>query len=108
MFSGQNGQPATADQIAKTHQLADLMLEELTNLVKKPPGQLSKQDVFQGAASLLGKGLFNDPQQRMGLVAGLTQLPDDETQLRQALGSQISQIVALKGHLDAHTAQMGG
>lgn len=106
---GASAQPQiTPDQIAKAHGFADHMVEELTQLLAKPPGQLSKQDVFQGAASLLGKGLFNDPQARMGLVTSLTQLPDDEGELRKALGGQLLEVAGLKRRLDDHAKTMGG
>jgi len=98
-------QQARPEDIAKGHETADTMLEELMSLVQRPAGQLTKQDVFQGAASLLGKGLFNDPQSRAGLVAQLTQLPDDEGALRAALGQEILQIAGFKRRLEEHAAQ---
>lgn len=107
-FTATGGGATTPDMIAKAHSYADNVVEELTGLLSKPPGQLSKQDVFQGAASLLGKGLFNDPQSRMSLVTSLTQLPDDETALRKILGGQLLQTVGLKRKLDEHSQTMRG
>lgn len=102
---GDSPPQAAPEEIAKGHEMADQFLESLTDLAARPPGQLTKQDVFQSAAGLIGKGLFADPQARAGLVQQLTSLPSDETALRQALGREIMQIVTFKQNLDAHAAQ---
>ncbi len=98
----QPGARASQEDIDKGHELAGHFLETLMGLVSKPQGQLTKQDVFQSAANLLGKGLFTDPQSRSGLVAQLTQLPTDEMALRQALGKEIMQIASFKDALNQH------
>lgn len=98
-------QQADPDDIAKWHGMADTFLQSLMALVQKPPGQLSKQDVFQSAAGLMGKGLFSDPQSRNGLVQQLTQLPSDEAGLRAALGKEILQIAGARTRVEAHAAQ---
>lgn len=81
----------TPEQIQTAHSQGEMFLSSLMDLVSKPRGQLTKQDAFQSAADLIGKGLFSDPQAKMKLVGQLTQLPDDETALRQALGQEVLQ-----------------
>lgn len=96
---------ASPEEIAKGHELADTMLGHLMELAQTPRGQLTKQKVFQSAADMMAKGLFADPQSRVGFVTQLTQLPEDEGALRQALGKEIMQIASFKQNLDAHAAQ---
>jgi hypothetical protein len=112
MMGAPAGGPAPAPQGAvdpgeydKAHNLADTLMSSLIDLTKLPPGQLNKQAVFKASADLMAKGLFSDPQARMGFITQLTQLPDDETSLRQALGKEIFQVMNAKNALDQHQAQ---
>lgn len=65
------------------------MIDSILSLTSRPPGQLTKKDVFASIAGLLGKGLFPTPEGRAAIIGQAAQLPEDEAGIRQALGAHL-------------------
>lgn len=78
------------------------VLDGLLALVAKPRGELTKKAVFDQAADMIARGAFPTPEAKQGLIVKLANLPDDEQQLRQALGQMALQIASI--HHAVHTA----
>jgi len=85
---------------ARTHVAA--MLKGLSGLAAKPPGSLSKRDVFNAAADMIAEGAFSTPQAKQQLVAEIAQMPDDESAIRQAIGGHILRLSATRQAIHQH------
>jgi hypothetical protein len=68
----------------------------LLALAAKPKGSLSKQDVYNAAADMIGQGAFSTPQAKQALVAQLAQLPDDEGSIRQMVGQHLMRLAGVR------------
>lgn len=88
----QAGPPAASpEQIADARKHSAAVVNGLSSLTSKPQGELTKQDVFGAASDMIAKGAFSTPDSKQQLVQALTQLPNDEPSLRQALGTLLLQ-----------------
>jgi len=76
-------------KIGRTH--IGAIVDGLMDLVNKPRGDLSKKDAFDAAAEMIAKGAFPTPESKQGLIVQLANLPDDERDLRTALGGMLLQ-----------------
>ena len=100
-------QGPSPQQIDQAHDHIDQMSQALQQLVQMP--KLTKQDVFKASADLIAKGIFSTPESQMQLIQELTQLPDDEGQLRQVLGTMMLHSAQMKNNLtDNHGGPSGG
>lgn len=79
-----------------------VMMKDLAALAAKPPGSLSKQDLFNAAAEMIAQGAFSTPQSRQQLVAQIAQIPDNETAIRQAIGGHLMQLVRAQDLIHQH------
>lgn len=84
--------PPDPKAIEKARKHIDIMLSGLTKLAAMPKGTLTKKDVFSEAADVISKGCYDTPQDKQQLIAGLAALPDNESDIRKAIGAQIMQL----------------
>lgn len=81
--------PPSPEELGQARADVKAMTAGLMSLAAKPKGSLSKQDVYNAAADMIGQGAFSTPQAKQGLVAELAQMPDDETAIRQIIGQHL-------------------
>jgi hypothetical protein len=79
---------------ARTH--IGAIVDGLTDVLGKPKGELTKKDVFDAASEMIARGAFPTPESRQSLIAELAKLPDDEPDLRKALGALLMQTADVK------------
>lgn len=73
-----------------------VVMKSLSDVAAKPPGAISKRDLFNAAADMIAGGAFSTPQSKQQLVAELTQVPDDETAIRQMVGSHLLRLAQVR------------
>ena len=77
------------EQIASARGELGVVMRSLQGLAAKPKGSLSKRDVYDAVADMIGQGAFSTPQAKQQLVAMLAEIPDDEAAIRQAVGQKL-------------------
>jgi hypothetical protein len=97
--------PPSAEDIKGAHTHLKVMIADLMKLVEKPRGTLTKKDVFDAASDMIAKGAFQTPQAKQMLIAELANMPDDEPDIRKALGGFLLQAL---GQQDVITHAFGG
>lgn len=100
-------QPPSAEQIAGARQHMQVVAAGLMDLAKKPKGSLSKRDVFNAIGEMIAQGAFSTPEAKQQLVAKLAEMPDDETAIRQIIGSQLLQMATMTEQMDQHFPMEG-
>lgn len=93
--------PPTPDMIntARTH--IGAIVSGLTGVLAKPRGELTKKDVFDAASEMIARGAFPTPESKQMLISELANLPDDEPDLRRALGTLLLQTADMKHRIHA-------
>jgi hypothetical protein len=92
----------TKEQIKTQQRHTNVMVDVLTHLLGTPTGDLTKKDVFDGAADAIAKGAFPTPESQQQLIVEMANLPDDDPGLRKALSALLLQSATLK-HVMAKT-----
>lgn len=105
--------PPSKAAVDEARKHSDVMVTDLAKLTAKPKGELTKKDVFEAASDMIAKGAFPTPASRQSLVVELAKLPDDEPELRKALGMILLQASAnreqlYKVHGPGDASLMGG
>lgn len=88
--------PPNPEQIktARTH--VGAIVDGLTGVLGKAKGELTKKDVFDAASEMIAHGAFPTPESKQALIGELAKLPDDEADLRKALGALLLQSADVK------------
>jgi hypothetical protein len=104
--------PVSPQQLADAHKHADVLTKGLLTLTAKPPGTLTRQDVFSEAADMIAKGGFPTPESRQTLIAEMAKLPQDEPGIRKMLGQFLMQAsmnqTLLQHHMPLPAQATGG
>ena len=95
----QQSYQASPEEIQKGHQSVDAVMDGLISLVSKPKGELTKKDVFDASSDMIAKGAFPTPESKQQLIGQLANLPDQEDEIRKALGNQLLQIATFRNHM---------
>lgn len=93
------GPPPTPEEIMQSRKHVGVIMDGLLSLTSKPRGDLTKKDVFEAASEMIAKGAFPTPDSRQDLVVRLAALPDDEVDLRKALGQMLLGVASARGQL---------
>ncbi len=86
--------PPSPEEIKTLRQHVGAVVDGLRSLAAKPRGDLTKKDVFDAASEMIAKGAFPTPEAKQGLIGELAKLPDDEADLRKAIGGLLLQTSA--------------
>ena len=89
----------TPQQVAEFRTHIGAVVDGLLGLVSKPVGDLTKKDAFDAAAEMIAKGAFPTPETKQDLIVQLAQLPDDEPDLRKALGATLLNVSMIRAKL---------
>lgn len=73
--------------VAKAH--LSLMVSDISKLVERPTGSLTKKDVFSAASDMLAKGAFSTPAEKVSLIKEMAAMPDDDAGIRKVLGTHL-------------------
>ena len=79
------------DEIKMHRQHVGAIVDGLRSLAAKPRGDLTKKDVFDAASEMIAKGAFPTPEAKQILIGELAKLPEDEPDLRKAIGGLLLQ-----------------
>lgn len=77
------------DQIDAAHSQIKVVSEGLMGLASRPKGSLSKRDLYNAVGEMIAQGAFSTPEAKQQLLAQLSEIPDDEKAIRQAIGERL-------------------
>ncbi|MGH6987327.1 MAG: surface-adhesin E family protein [Caulobacteraceae bacterium] len=75
------------EQVREAQAHNSLVEEAVSGLTEKPIGSLTKNDFVDAVNKLIAEGAYRTPESRHFAMAAVAKLSNDETNLREALGS---------------------
>lgn len=84
--------PPSPEQVAEARKHLGAIMGALTKVAATPRGDLTKKDVFDAAAEMIARGGFPTAASRQSLIVTLANMPDDEPDLRKAIGRMMLRV----------------